>query len=144
LTAKSPPSARGETGILHHSSNGFISEAQITCADFRFAKLGRRMRMGNQSVDRRCGARRLNGPSRSLKRRAEQFFTIPALITAVRGLSVSTISPRMLSPGFALICRSARYASIMGIHYSGMDITVAVISTSTSVINFERIYVVAV
>ena len=131
-------------GNEYQSSSGFTLEAQITCADFRFAKLVHKMRMANHSVERRCGARRLNGLFRSLKRRAEQFFTIPALLTASRGLSASTISPRMSVSGFALICRSARCASIMGIHYSAMDITVAVISTSTWVINFERIYVVAV
>src|SRR5213594_3736811 len=123
--------------------SGCILAAQITCADFRFAKLARRMRMANQSVERQCGARRLNGLSRSLKRRAEQFFTIPALLTATNSLSASTISPRMLVSGFAWICRSARCASIMDTHYSAIDITVAVVSTSTWVINFERIYVVA-
>jgi Outer membrane protein/protective antigen OMA87 len=58
--------------------------------------------------------------------------------------SASTISPRILVSGFGLTCRSARCASIMDIRYSAMDITVAVVSTSTWAINFERIYVVAV
>src|SRR5439155_21431272 len=124
--------------------SGCILAAQITCADFRFAKLARRMRMANQSVERQCGARRLNGLSRSLKKLAEQFFTIPALLIARSGPSASTISPRILVLGSALICRSARCASIMDIRYSAMDITVAVVSTSTWAINFERIYVVAV
>ena len=38
--------------------------------------------MANQSVEKQCGARRLNGLSRSSKKRVEQFFTIPALLTA--------------------------------------------------------------
>src|SRR4030095_121190 len=129
---------------MYQSSNGFTLAAQITCADFRFAKLVRKMRTVNQSVESRCGARRLNGLSRSLKKRVEQFFTIPALLTAASGPSVSIISPRILVSGFALICRSVRCASIMDILYSAMGITVAVVSTSTWAINFERIYVVAV
>src|SRR4029077_3858986 len=100
--------------------------------------------MANHSVESRCGARRLNGLSRSLKKRGEQFFTIPALLIAASGPLASTISPRILVLGFALICRSARCVSIMDIRYSATDITVAVVSTSTWVINFERIYVVAV
>ena len=67
---------------MYQSSSGFIWGAQITCADFLFAKLVRKMRMANQPVEKQCGARRLNGLSRSLKKRVEQFFTIPALLTA--------------------------------------------------------------
>src|SRR4029077_11408854 len=129
---------------MYQSLSGFISGAQITCVDFRFAKLVRRMRMANQSVESRCGARRLNGLSRSLKKRAEQFFTIPVLLTAANGPSASTISPRILAYGSSLICPSARFAWIMDIRYSATDITVAAVSTSMWVINFERIYVVAV
>src|SRR6266508_472973 len=130
--------------MTYQSLSGFILAALITCADVHIAELVRRMRMANQSVESQCGARRLNGLSRSLKKRVEQFFTIPALLIARSGPSASTISPRTLVSGFALICRSARCASIMDIRCSAMDITVAAVSTSTWVINFERIYVVAV
>src|SRR5438874_10746167 len=106
---------------MYQSLSGFILAAQITCADFHIAKLARRMRMANQSVERQCGARRLNGLSPSLKKRAEQFFTIPALLIARSGPSASTISPRILVLGSDLICRSARGVSIMDIRYCVMD-----------------------
>src|SRR5205823_8233863 len=116
---------------MYQSSSGFTLEAQITCADFRFAKLGRKIKMANHSEEKQCGARRLNGLFRSLKKHAEPFFTIPVLLTATSGHLDSTTSPRILVSGFALIFRSARCASITGIQYSAMDITVAVVSTST-------------
>src|ERR1044071_7873564 len=115
---------------MYQSLSGFMLAALITCADFHIAKLVRRMRMANQSVENQCGARQLNGLSRSLRKRVEQFFTTPALSTAANGPSGLTISPRMSASGFGLICRSARLRSIKDGRYSAMDITVAVGSTS--------------
>src|SRR5262249_19794267 len=123
--------ANGETEVMYLSTNGFTLADQIIFVDFRFAKLVRKMRTASPSVESPCGAPRSNGLSRSLKKRAAQFFTIPDLLTAVSGRLASTISPLTSVLAFDLICRSVLCASITDIHCSATDITVVVVSTST-------------
>src|SRR5215471_11155310 len=120
---KLPPSPNGATAVTYQFSSGSFWEAQIICADFHFAKLAHKTRMVNRSVESQCGARQLNGLSRSSKKPGAQFFTTPVSSTAASGHLASIISPPTLVSGSGLICRSARYASITDTHYSVTDTT---------------------
>ena len=100
--------------------------------------------MASQSGEKQCGARRLNGLSRSLKKRAEQFFTIPALLTASEWSFGFNHIASDVGIGLRLDLPIGPLRLDYGLPLSEMDITVAVVSTSTWAINFERIYVVAV
>src|SRR5437762_10891841 len=131
-------------GMKCQFSSGSFWEDQIICADFHFARLAHKTKMANLSVDSPCGARRLNGLSRSSKKPGARFFTTPVSSTAALGLLVSTTSPPTSVWDSGWTCQSARYASITAIRYSVTDITEVVISISAWAINFERIYAVAV
>src|SRR5205823_13614465 len=92
----------------------------------------------------RRSARRWHFLFRSTKTREEQSFMRLAFITAAPGPLGLIISAQTWALGFDLICRLVRCGSIMDTRYSATDIMDEVISTSTSAINFERIYMVAV
>src|SRR6266581_7970612 len=124
-------------------SSGSFSGGQIISADSRSAK-SVRSRTASRLAANQWRALLWNLLFPSLKKRAEQFFTIAVSSTPASGLSASITSLLILVWGSGSICQLVRYGSIMDIRYSVTGITEEGISISTLAINFERIYMVAV
>src|SRR6266536_1203012 len=124
-------------------SSGSSLGGQIISADSRSAK-SVRSRTASRLAANQWHALLWNSLFPSLKKRAEQFFTIPVSSTIASGPLGSLTSLPTSALAFGLICQLVRYASIMDIRYNVTGITEEVISISTWAINFERIYMVAV